>query len=82
MAAAVAVSAPLNTLTTPTTQSVSTPAALFAEAGSAHAAAELCFEHELLEPLAEIVDRLLRESDSGGGDLPVLRGRCIPRHPP
>ena len=52
-------------------------AALFAEAGSAHAAAELCFEHELLEPLAEIVDRLLRESDSGGGDAEGTSERAL-----
>ena len=42
MAAAVAVSAPLITLTTPTTQSVSTPAALFAEAAALRGDREAC----------------------------------------
>ena len=40
-------------------------AALFAKAGSTRAAAELCFEHDLFEPLAEICENLL---------VPVSRG--------
>jgi intraflagellar transport protein 140 len=34
-------------------------AALFAKAGSTRAAAELCFEHDLFEPLADICENLL-----------------------
>ena len=40
-------------------------ASLFAKAGSTRAAAELCFEHDLFEPLAEICENLLAPVVSG-----------------